>query len=180
MPRKMKFGRFRSCSAIKKRDESIGVSVNDTSIDRATATLTVTPNWKKKRPMMPFMNATGTNTARIDDVVASTARKISPVPFEAASTLDSPSSRCRWMFSITTMASSIRMPIESDSASMDMLLNVNPNRSMNANVPTTLVGRAMALMIVARTSCRNSRMMKTARNAPNIKSNCTSWMECSM
>ena len=28
-----------------------------------TAKLTVRPNWKKKRPMIPFMNATGTNTA---------------------------------------------------------------------------------------------------------------------
>jgi AGZA family xanthine/uracil permease-like MFS transporter len=37
-------------------------------------------------PTMPGMNATGTNTATSEKVVASTARKTSFVPFEAAST----------------------------------------------------------------------------------------------
>ena len=105
------------------------MSVNDTSIDTATAKLTVSPNWKKKRPTMPFMNATGTNTARIEDVVASTARKISAVRVRwPPSSALSPSSRWRWMFSITTIASSIRMPIDSDSASIVMLLNVKPSQ----------------------------------------------------
>ena len=35
--------------------------------------------------MIPFMNATGTNTAMIDIDVASTARPISAVPSRAAS-----------------------------------------------------------------------------------------------
>ena len=66
------------------RDDSIGSSVNDTNSDTSTANATVRPNWKKKRPMMPFMNATGTNTAMIDIDVASTARPISLVPSRAA------------------------------------------------------------------------------------------------
>ena len=41
--------------------------------------------WKKKRPTIPFMNATGTKTAMIDIEVASTARPISSVPLRAAS-----------------------------------------------------------------------------------------------
>ena len=84
------------------------------------------------------------------------------------------------MFSITTIASSIRMPIESDSASIVMLLNVKPSHCMNANVATTLVGIATALISVARRSRRNSRMITTASTAPNIRSNCTSWIERSM
>ena len=150
-------------------------------IDTATATLTVRPNWKKKRPTMPFMKATGTNTARIDDVVASTARKICAVRVEGRlASAASPISRWRWMFSMTTIASSIRMPIDSDSASIVMLLKVKPSHCMNANVATTLVGIATALISVARRSRRNSRMITTASNAPNTRSNCTSWIERSM
>ena len=66
--------------------DSIGSSVKDTNSDTSTATATVTPNWKKNRPMMPLMNAIGTNTATIANVVAITARPISSVPSRAAVT----------------------------------------------------------------------------------------------
>ena len=42
------------------------------------------PNGKKNLPTMPFMKATGTNTAQIAKVVAITARPISSVPSRAA------------------------------------------------------------------------------------------------
>ena len=74
--------------------------------------------------MMPPMKATGRNTATMVSVVASTARPISAVPFSAACRWLSP--RCRWrmMFSRTTMASSIRMPMASDSAISVMTFSV--------------------------------------------------------
>ena len=50
----------------------------------STATATVMPNGKKNLPMIPFMNATGTNTAQIAKVVAITAKPISSVPSRAA------------------------------------------------------------------------------------------------
>ena len=71
-------------SGSSQRDDSIGSSVNETNSDTMTANATVMPNWKKKRPMIPFMKATGTNTAMIDIEVASTARPISAVPSRAA------------------------------------------------------------------------------------------------
>ena len=64
--------------------ESIGSSVKLTNSETSTATATVTPNGKKNLPTMPFMNATGTNTAQIANVVAITARPISSVPSRAA------------------------------------------------------------------------------------------------
>ena len=64
--------------------DSIGSSVKLTNSDTSTATATVTPNWKKNRPMMPLMNAIGTNTATIANVVAITASPISSVPSRAA------------------------------------------------------------------------------------------------
>ena len=66
-------------------DESIGSSVNETSIDSSTAKATVTPNCLKNLPMMPPMKPIGMNTATMEKVVASTARPISSVPSSAAS-----------------------------------------------------------------------------------------------
>ena len=70
--------------------DSIGSSVKETNSETSTATATVTPNWKKKRPMMPLMNAIGTNTATIANVVAITARPISSVRLRAAVTWSLP------------------------------------------------------------------------------------------
>ena len=120
------------------------------------------------------------NTATMQAVVASTARPISEVASCAASRALLPLARCRKMFSMTTMASSMRMPIDSDSPSIVMLLNVNPMKSMNQKVATTDVGIATALMSVERKSRRKKRMMITARMAPNTRSNFTSLIECSM
>ena len=84
------------------------------------------------------------------------------------------------MFSMTTMASSTRMPIDSDSASMVMLLKVKPITWMKAKVAITEVGMASALINVARKSCRKNRITTTASSAPNHRSNFTSSIECSM
>ena len=79
----------------RKRDDSMGVSVKATKSETETAKATVRPNCTKKRPMMPFIVATGTNTARIDAVVAMTASPISAVASLAAFMGDLPISKCR-------------------------------------------------------------------------------------
>ena len=95
--------------------------------DTSTATATVRPNWKKKRPMIPLMKAIGTNTATIAKVVAITASPISSVPSSAAVRWSLPIARWRTMFSRTTIASSIRRPMHSDSAISVRKLSVKPN-----------------------------------------------------
>src|SRR3972149_4370772 len=57
----------RSMSGSCHREESIGSSVKETKRETSTAKVTVIPNWKKKRPTIPFMNATGPKTATMDD-----------------------------------------------------------------------------------------------------------------
>ena len=84
------------------------------------------------------------------------------------------------MFSTTTMASSIRMPIESDNASIVMVLKVNPMARMNANVAMTLVGKATALIKVMRKSSSRRKMINTASTPPTTRSSCTEAMEFSM
>ena len=108
--------------------DSIGSSVKLTNSDTSTATATVTPNGKKNLPMIPFMNATGTNTAQIASVVAITARPISSVPSSDAVRWLLPRWMWRTMFSRTTIASSIKRPMHSDSAIIVMKLSVKPNR----------------------------------------------------
>ena len=108
-------------------DDSIGSSVKLMNKLTNTATATVIPNWKKNRPMMPCMKAIGTNTATIANVVAITARPISSVPSSAAARWLLPSDRWRTMFSRTTIASSIRRPMQSDSAISVRKLIVKPN-----------------------------------------------------
>ncbi len=119
--------RKREPGGSRQTDESIGSSVKLTNSDTSTATATVTPNWKKKRPMIPLMNAMGTNTATIANVVAITARPISSVPPARAVTWSLPMPRWRTMFSRTTMASSMRSPMHSDSAISVRKLSVKPN-----------------------------------------------------
>jgi hypothetical protein len=85
-------------------DDSIGSRVKDTNSEIRTAAETMRPNWKKKRPMMPPMKATGRNTATMQKVVASTASPISLVPSMAAWRCDLPKPMWRMMFSRTTMA----------------------------------------------------------------------------
>jgi hypothetical protein len=162
------------------REESMGVMVKETNSETSTAKVTVIPNWKKNRPTIPFITATGTNTATMENVVASTASPISAVASAAARRAGLPISRWRWMFSMTTMASSTRIPIDSDRASMVMLLKVKPITLMKAKVATTEVGIARALIRVARKSWRKIRITTTASRAPNQRSKRTSSMECSM
>ena len=95
----------------------MGVSSRATSKDTNTATEAVMPNWRKIFPGMPPMNAVGRNTATSVNVVAITASPISSAASIAASYGVFPIRRCRAMFSISTIASSTRMPTTKDSDS---------------------------------------------------------------
>ena len=69
------------------------------------------------------------------------------------------SSMCRKMFSCTTTASSMTMPMARISASIVMLLSVKPMKSMNRNVAMIDVGIASVAISVVRQSRMNSRIV---------------------
>ena len=150
-------------------EESIGSRVNDTKRETSTAKATVIPNWKKKRPTIPFMNATGTKTATMEKVVASTASPISAVPARAASKWSSPCSRCRTMFSRTTIASSMRRPMARDSAISVITLSVIPMKFMTMKEEMTEIGRVSPVITVERHELRKQKTMKIVRIPPRIK-----------
>ena len=126
----------------------------------------------------PPMNATGTKTTTIENVVAATARPISSVPSRAAVTWSLPISTCRTMFSRTTIASSIRMPIASDRPSSDIVFSVNPNASTAMNDAMTEIGSAMPVMTVERHEFRNRNTTSTVRTAPSTSAYWTSPTDC--
>jgi hypothetical protein len=119
------------------------------------------------------MNPTGTNTATIENVVAATARPISSVPSWDAVTWSFPISMCRTMFSRTTIASSIRIPIASDSPSSDMVLSVNPNAHTAMNDASTDTGSARPVITVDRHELRNTKTTSTVSRAPSSSASST-------
>ena len=137
----------------------------------------VSANGLNHWPATPYMNATGTNTATIEKVVAATASPISSVPLNEAVVWSSPSSMCRTMFSRTTMASSMRMPMASERPSSDIVLSVKPNAQTLMNAASTETGSARPVMTVERQELRKKKTTSTVRSAPSTSVVCTSFTE---
>ena len=156
------------------REESIGSRVKETKRETRTANVTVIPNWKKNRPTIPFMNATGTKTATMEKVVARTASPISLVPIRAASKWSFPCSRCRTMFSRTTIASSMSSPMASESAIRVMTFRVIPMKFITMKEEMTEMGRVSPVITVDRQEFRKQKTMKMVRIPPKISVSCTS------
>ena len=127
--------------------------------------------------MIPFMNATGTKTAMIEKVVASTARPISAVPSRAAVKWSAPFSRCRTMFSRTTIASSISRPMASERAISVIVFSVIPMKFITMNEETTEIGSVRPVMTVERQELRKRKTISTVRSAPMTIVSCTSRTE---
>ena len=116
--------------------------------------------------MMPGMKPTGANTAMMVAVVATTARPISSEASMADGYGALPPRMWRTMFSISTIASSTRIPMVNDSASRVIMLSDWPSGSSTAKVGISDSGMATAAISVARQSRRNSQTTITASRAP--------------
>src|ERR1700716_371435 len=68
-----------TCGSAQYAD-SMGSSENDTNSDTSTDAAIVSANGLNHCPPPPYRNATGTNTATIENGGAATARPISSVP----------------------------------------------------------------------------------------------------
>src|SRR5208283_5753659 len=124
--------------------------------DTTIAVDSVTANSRNSRPTIPPINSSGMNTAISDMLIVITVKPISRAPSSVAANGSIPSSMCRVMFSITTIASSTTNPVEIVSAISDRLSRLNPHRYITANVPTSDVGTATAGISVARGLRRNT------------------------
>src|SRR3954453_4689631 len=104
----------------------MGSSEKETNRETSTEQAMVSAKGLNHWPAMPCMKATGTKTQTMEKVVAATARPISSVASWEACTWSLPISTWRTMFSRTTMASSINMPMASERPISDMVLRVKP------------------------------------------------------
>ena len=97
------------------------------------------------------------NTAISERLMLSTVKPISREPRSAASSGFMPSSRCRVMFSTTTMASSTTKPVEMVSAISERLSRLKPHRYITPKVPMSETGTATPGMNIVRTSRRKTK-----------------------
>ena len=117
---------------------------------------------------MPFMKATGMNTAITHSDVASTANPISLVPLRAAVKWSSPRSTWRTMFSRTTIASSIRMPIASESA-ISVIMFMREAESVDREERRDhRHGQGESVITVERQELRNMNTIRMVSAAPSI------------
>src|SRR3954454_17610752 len=110
----------------------------------------VNANCLKNWPLMPAMNAVGTNTAQSTSEIAMTGPVTSSIALREASSGESPLAIQVSTFSTTTMASSTTIPIASTSPNNERLFNEKPSSANTANVPISDTGTAIMGMIVAR------------------------------
>src|ERR1700681_686543 len=161
-----------TCGSAQYAD-NIGSSENDTNSDTSTDAAIVSAKGLNHCPATPYMNATGTNTATIENGVAGTARTTSSVPSCDAVMWSLPISMWRTMFSRPTMASSIRIPIASDSPRSDIVFSVNPNAHTAMNDAITDTGRAKPVMTVDLQELRNTNTTSTVSRAPMRRASST-------
>ena len=95
--------------------------VSEIASDTRMAIESVTVNSWNNRPRMPPISKIGMNTAIKERLIESTVNPTSRAPRKAASMRGIPSSRCREMFSITTIASSTTKPVAMVSAIKDKM-----------------------------------------------------------
>ncbi len=139
------------------REQSAGVRVSATSPESTTEMTIVAANCWYMLPVMPPMNATGTNTEQSTSTMAISA----PAIWRMARFVAALGGRCscaiiRSTFSMTTMASSTTIPIARTIPNSVSVFTENPSAFNPRKVPMMLTGTARTGMSVARQLCRNT------------------------
>ena len=158
--------------------ESDGARVNALNAEIEMENAIVSANWRKRIPVVPGKNATGRNTATSTSEVAMTAPVTSFMAVEAALCASrSPSWMWRWMFSITTMASSTTSPVARVMPNRVRVLMENPSSLTKANVPTSETGIVTAGMMVLRQSSRKMKITRITITMTRMRVPSTSLMD---
>ena len=155
-------------SIFPKRETNNGVNVNETTKLISVEKTTTSENSRKILPIKPPVKASGTNTTTSTNVMAKAVKPISLRPSRAAVRLSLPISRCRLMFSKTTIESSTRIPTTNESAMSVIILSEKPATYINKNVGMMDEGKATNTNNDERKLCRNrsitTETIKMAKN----------------
>ena len=102
--------RRRSTSLRSKWCTIVGTSVRDSRYDAIIANTTAIASGVNRYRAVPVSSSTGTNTMQMDNVDTNVGTAICEAPSRTARTSGFPIARLRWVFSISTVASSTRIP----------------------------------------------------------------------
>ena len=130
----------------------------------------------KNCPNASPIKATGRKTATMVKVEAVTVNPISSVPLIAASLGFSPASINRAIFSTSTIASSMTIPITKAKANKVIVSKLNPAIAMTIQVPNREVGMAKAVINVALKFLKKGKTMAMAKTKANNNSSIVEWV----
>ncbi len=157
-----------------------GTTVSAISKLASSANVTVRANGRKNSEARPWTKPRGRKTATVVSVLAVMARATSRVPLYAAEWMSSPSWRCRWMFSMTTIESSMTRPMAMVRPPSVSMFSDSPRHQSRARAPTMLRGIERPAISVERQLRRKTQMMSTAKTAPRRPSRHSESMLSSM
>src|SRR5580765_2123072 len=140
----------------------------------------VKANCLKNWPVIPEINAQGTNTAQSTAEIAITGPDTSAIAFSVASFGSMPLAIQLSTFSTTTMASSTTMPMASTKPNKLRLLSVKPINAMTAKVPTIETGTAISGIKVERQFCKKTSTTMPTRMMASRKAWNTSLIDSSI
>ncbi len=121
---------------------------------------------RKKVPVTPVIEIRGKNTTIGVSVDPMSGTVSSLRALLVASSGPSPPSRCRTMFSTTTILSSMTNPTAAASPPKVIMLKLSPRIFMAIKVTKIVAGTTRPVMTAVPQSRRNSQMMKPARKSP--------------
>jgi hypothetical protein len=146
-----------------------GLSVKELKAEMTVETAMVNANWRKNCPVMPVINAHGTNTADSTRPMAMTGPDTCSIALMVAARGAKPCSMWCSTASTTTMASSTTMPMANTRPKSVKLLRLNPMAAMTAKVPITATGTAMSGISDDRQFCKKSSTTTATRTTASIR-----------
>ena len=152
--------------------------VSDTSREASSAIVTVSANGRNSSPVDPPTKEIGRNTVTVVTVEAVTAPATSRTAKTIVAARSAPATRCRLMFSMTTIESSTTRPMAIVRAPRVRMLREYPTLCRPMNVMSTEVGIEIAVTSVARTESRNNKITSTAKPRPSRPSWVSASIDC--
>ena len=171
------FAGLSSVCCPKKWEHIAGDKVKAQIAEIAIETAIHTANCLYITPVIPPINPIGTNTAINTKAIATSEGPTSSIVNWVAIIADLPSSKWRFTFSITTIASSTTTPTAKTKANNDNKLIDIPNACKAKNVPTNETGIVAQGTRVAIPSPKNKKMIRTTINAVSRIVNSTSCID---
>ncbi len=138
---------------------------------------TVNARERKKTPVTPVIEISGRNTTMGVNVDPTSGTVISRRALRTASARLCPESRCRMMFSTTTMASSMTSPTAAASPPRVIRLKLSPMTRRAMKVSATVAGITSPATRDVPQSRRNSTRISDARTSPTRMASRTLLME---